>query len=282
MDFNQKLCSFSWQELRSNFQNDILRDQRISFGEKTFWRKVVCSFRVLSLCRWLCDKLSTGLLQRHMKCPEAHFEKIIVFSLFVFFGLRTKFFSEVWQKISGRLMKTVFHVYRGNFAGNCFSYLKSFSIFVSEFEKRNFENFGKNWWLGRQTFFFQLSRENICGKFFYETFLSFWKILRNWPEVSLELRNLTKNLGKFGKTACHVTRGSFWGSFFWKKMFPNSFRILRSNVAINCQKAPGSVLKTTIHVSRATVWIGTSFFETKNNYRVRFWIFSVDFLKKLQ
>ena len=245
---------------------------------------MVCVFRILCFFRWLDDKLSAGLLQLHIKCPEAHFEGTIVFRVFLFFSAFEQSFSEFCQKPPAGSWKLYFTCTEENLQETVLVFSKVLfllPIFFRIWEEK-FRELWRKGLSGLSKLFCKNSEKLFAGTFFTKNFWVSKKILRFWPEVSLELRNLTKNLGKFGKTACHVTRGSFWGSFFWKKMFPNSFRILRSNVAINCQKAPGSVLKTTIHVSRATVWIGTSFFETKNNYRVRFWIFSVDFLKKLQ
>ena len=191
---------------------------------------MVCSFRVLSLCRWLSDKLSTGLLQRHIKCPEAHFEKIIVFSLFVFFSaLEQCFFLEFWQKISGRLMKTVFHVYRGKFAGNCFSYLKSFFFyFCFRIWEKKFWELWQKLMAGSSNLFFQLSRENICRKFFTKLFWVFEKsseIDQKFPWNFATWQKTSANLAKlhvtwpeevfeavfFGKK-CFLTLFGFWGA----------------------------------------------------------------------
>ena len=131
-------------------------------------------FRILSFFRWLDDNLSAGLLQQHIKRPEAHLDRIIVVRVFLFFcGLR-KVFSEFCQKTSGRIVNTLFHIYRGKFARNRFSFLKSFYFLtmLSDFEKTSCKNLGEKCWQGRQ-FFFQTSRENIWRKIFYVEVLSF-------------------------------------------------------------------------------------------------------------
>ena len=109
-------------------------------------------------------------VQRHI------LKKLLYLVYLFFFGLRTMFFSEVWQKISGRLMKTVFHVYRGNFAGNCFSYLKSFFFyFCFRIWEKKFWELWQKLMAGSSNLFFQLSRENICRKFFTKLFWVFEK-----------------------------------------------------------------------------------------------------------
>ena len=61
--------------------------------------------------------------------------------------------------------------------------------------------------------------------------------------------------------------------------------ILRINFANFCQKVLGPVLIIAFFLSGGTAWVGTSFFEIINQYRVSFWILSENFLdigRKLQ
>ena len=53
--------------------------RKISFRKTDFLRKSAMWFWNSSFFRWVDDKLPTGLLQLHIKCPVAQFKETIVF-----------------------------------------------------------------------------------------------------------------------------------------------------------------------------------------------------------
>ena len=178
---------------------------------------MVCVFRILSFFRWLDDKLSGGLLQLHIKCPEAHFEGTIVFRVFLFFSTFEQSFSEFCQKTSGRLLKTVYHVYGGKFAGNCFSFLKCFCfLFSSRTRKKNFENLGEKCWLGSQTFFSNVHR-NYLKEIFLRKVFEFFKKSSEFEQKFLwnfeTWRKTSGNLAKLLVTCPYEV----FEAVFWKK-----------------------------------------------------------------
>ena len=201
-------------ERHSRCSENLFPKNRL-FKEKWFF------FRILSFFRWLDDNLSAGLLQQHITFPEAHFENLLYLEfLHVFFGLR-KFFSECCQKTSGRIVNFTYTEENLHETVSVFSEIFFLNNVLRLWEDKLQEPWRKML-AGSSIFLSNVQRKYLKENLLRKSF-EFSKKPKIWPKTSLELRKLTQNLGKFGKTACHVSRGCFWGSFFGKNCFLTLF-----------------------------------------------------------
>ena len=129
---------------------------------------MVCVFRILSFFRWLDDKLSAGLLKLHIKRPEAHLDRIIVFRVFLFFcGLRKSFFGMLSKNFRPDSEYSISHIQR-KFCTKLFQFTQK-SLVLNNVLRLWEDKLREPWrkmLAGSSNFFFKCPEKKIAGNFF--------------------------------------------------------------------------------------------------------------------